>query len=301
MGLFDQNRIGLSDRTIDHAASHRLGGPKDLTTMARDLQNRVIVITGASSGIGAATAIACAQAGMDVVVAARRRERLERVANQIQQCGRRALPVVCDVNQDQDVDQVFAQTLQEFGRLDCLFANAGSGLIAPVMNTTSQMIRDLFETNFYGTLRCVWAAVAIMRRQSTHEGHVLICSSCVSELSPPKYGVYSATKAAQDSITQSLRAELASENIYVSSVHPITTQTEFFDTAGKRSPGNKNEHKPHKVVVQSAEHVASKIIGCLRKPHPEIWPHVPTKYAMAICTAFPRLTAWAMRRMAKNA
>lgn len=271
--------------------------------MAVDLRNRVIMITGASSGIGAASAVACAQAGMDVVVVARRRERLERVVDRIQQCGRRALPVVCDVSQDGDVDRVFEQTLRAFGRLDCLFANAGGGLIAPVMDTTQQMFRDLFETNFYGTLRFVWAAVSVMRRQPKEypDGHVLICSSCVSELALPKYGAYCATKAAQDSIAQSLRAELAQERIHVSSVHPVTTQTEFFDCAGQRSPGDKEANEPHRFMVQSAEHVASRVVRCLRKPRPEVWPHVPTRYAMAICTAFPRLTAWAMRRMARSA
>ena len=267
--------------------------------MARDLQGKTIVITGASSGIGAATAIACAQAGMDVVLAARRRQRLTDVAQQIRQMGRRALPVVCDVGRDQDVDEMIQQTLGAFGRLDVLFANAGGGLIAPILDTTDPMMREIFETNFFGTLRCVQAAVPVMRRtlQGDDNGHILICSSCVSEIALPKYGAYCATKAAQDSIAQSLRTELADEKIDVSSVHPVTTRTEFFDRAGERSPGDRNTHTPHMFFAQSADHVAKKVVRCLRRPCPEVWPHLPTRFGVAVCTAFPRLTALALRKI----
>ena len=85
--------------------------------MTRDLHDRVIVITGASSGIGAATAIACAKAGMNVVLAARREDRLAGIANQINQLGRRGLPVACDVDRDDDVDRLIQRTVDEFGRL----------------------------------------------------------------------------------------------------------------------------------------------------------------------------------------
>lgn len=270
--------------------------------MIRNIRDKVIVITGASSGIGAATAVACAQAGMDVVVAARRRERLMGVAQKVEQQGRRALPIVCDVNEDKDVNHLMDQTVSVFGRLDGLFANAGGGLIAPVMETTDQMMRDLFETNFFGTLRCVRAAVLAMRRQAsgTKGCHILICSSCVSEIALPEYGAYCATKAAQDSIAQSLRAELTHEGIYVSSVHPVTTDTEFFDRSTQRSPDALNKRIPHQFILQSADHVASHIVRCLRKPHPEVWPHLWTRFGVAICTAFPRLAAWAMDRIRRR-
>lgn len=268
--------------------------------MARNLQNRIIVITGASSGIGAATAIRCAQAGMHTVLAARRADRLDAVADRVRQMGRRALPVVCDVSRDDDVCRLVKQTQDEFGGLDVMFANAGVGLVASILDTSDAKMRDLFETNFYGTLRCIREAVPAIRQTADSAGHVLICSSCVSEISLPYHGAYCATKAAQDSIAQSLRAELSHENIAISSVHPITTRTEFVESAGRNSPPSASKPTVHKYVVQSSDRVARSIVHCLRRPCPEVWPHWPTRYGMAICTAFPRLTARVLRRMATH-
>lgn len=268
--------------------------------VVRNLRNRVIVITGASSGIGAATSLACAQAGMHVVLAARRQDRLQQVADQIQQLGGRALPVVCNVERDEDVQRLIQEAVSTYGRLDAIFANAGTGLIAPVAHTTDRMVRDLFEINFFGTLRCIRAALPVMQCRDPGDeqgGHILVCSSCVSEISLPKHGAYCATKAAQDSIAQSLRAELSGEGIYVSTVHPVTTRTEFFERAGENSPGNRQEMVPHDFLTQSPERVARTIVRCLRRPCPEVWPHLPTRFGVAVCTAFPRLTAYAMRWM----
>jgi short-subunit dehydrogenase len=267
--------------------------------VARNLQDRVIIITGASSGIGLATALCCAQAGMHTVLAARRADRLDAVADRVRQMGRRALPVVCDVARDEDVSRLVAQTQDEFGRLDVMFANAGAGLTASVLDTTDTMMRDLFETNFYGTLRCIREAVPAIRASANNHGggHVLICSSCVSEISLPYHGAYCATKAAQDSIAQSLRAELDHEGIAVSSVHPITTRTEFFESAARNSPARGSKPAARKYVVQSPDRVARSIVRCLRRPCPEVWPHLPTRFGVAICTAFPRLSAKALRKM----
>ena len=268
--------------------------------MPRDLNNQVIVITGASSGIGAATAIACAQAGMDVVLAARRKDRLDQIARQVEQAGRRTLPITCNVDRNEDVNRLVEQTADEFGRLDVMFANAGFGMNASVLDTTDVMMREIFETNFYGTLRCIRAAVPVMKQSSTnphYRGHILICSSCVSEISLPMHGAYCATKAAQDAIAQSLRTELADQGILVSSVHPVTTDTEFFDQADKKTPGGKSQTKRHKIFVQTPERVAESIVRCLRRPCPEVWPHLPTRFGVALCTAFPRLAARTMRKM----
>lgn len=279
--------------------------------MAIDLQDRVIVITGASSGIGAATAIACARAGMHVVAAARREDRLAQVAQQVQQHKRRALSVTCDVSRDDDVNRLIDTTMSQFGRLDAIFANAGVGFIAPILETPDDQMRRVFEINFFGTLRCIRAAVPAIRQtyrdagpkpyKANRRGHILVCTSCVSEIGLPMYGAYCATKAAQDSVTQALRAELFAEPIYVSSVHPVTTRTEFFDQAHKTSPTPKKARQAtHRVFEQSSEHVARSVVRCLQKPRPEVWPHAPTRFALAVCTAFPRLAEYVMGKLAKR-
>ena len=307
--------------------------------MKIDLRDRVIVITGASSGIGAATAICAANAGMDVVIAARRDDRLASVATAVERTGRRCLPMRCDVRCDEDVQQLVDQTIQKLGRLDVMFANAGHGLKLSVMDTPIAKMREIFETNFYGTIRCVHLAVEAMRRMARdrHEaasrlssagssgyvGHILICSSVVSEIGLPLAGAYCATKAAQDAIASALRAELASEGIYVTSVHPSTTRTEFIaqsraHAAPEVTPEVTPEVVPEipskvdtevlstsldklpnqgRVFVQSPQQVAAAMVRCLKRPRPEVWPMTGTKLAMALCTAWPTLASWAMRRV----
>lgn len=277
----------------------------------RDLKGKVIVITGASSGIGAATALACADAGMDVVLAARRRSRLEQVGHQVRRRGCRALEIVCDVDQDQDVAGLIQQTMQAWGRLDVMFANAGYGLFASVLGTSDAQMRAIFETNYFGTLRCVRQAVSAMRQSAGEAqearfsgvkkpiiGHVLICSSAVSEIGMPMHGAYCATKAAQDAVASALRAELAGERILVTSVHPIGTRSEFYDRVQRRADkdltpvqATKDRH------LQSAEQVAMAILRCLRRPRPEVWPHLGVRLGVAACTAWPALGCAAMKQL----
>lgn len=262
--------------------------------MARDLRDKVIVITGGSSGIGAATAIACAKAGMDVVVAARRVEKLEQVARQVEALGRSALAVPCDVGRDQDVNDMVRQTLDRFGRLEVLFANAGYGLFSSVLDTTDEQARAIFETNFFGTVRAIRAAAPVMLNAGG--GHVVICSSAASEVALPMYGWYAATKAAQDSIGGALRAELAGRGIDVTTVHPIGTRSEFFEQVDERSSLARAGLNTPGLMMHTPEQVARAVVHALRRPKPEVWPAAASRFAVAIVTAFPRLGAWAMRR-----
>lgn len=274
--------------------------------MATDLHGRVILITGGSSGIGAATAIACAKAGMDVALGARRVDRLEEVAKQVRDLGRRALTVACDVNKDEDVQQLVDSTLRHYGRLDVAFANAGYGQFASILRMSDEDVRQMFETNFYGTLRLVRAAAKPMLKNG--QGHLIICSSAASEISLPMFGIYAATKAAQDSVAGALRAELARKGVYVSSVHPIGTSSEFFEKAGVVQ-SDKQPSKPGSggglpntpaLMAQTPEHVAEAILRCIRKPCAEVWPSKITRYGLALTTAFPGLAAWVMRRKASG-
>ncbi len=258
--------------------------------MARDLYNKVIAITGASSGIGAATAVACAEAGMDVALAARGRGKLEEVAWKVKAVNRRASVTTCDVRHDDDVERFFEQTTRAFGRLDAVFANAGYGLFASVLGTEDATHRDLFETNYFGTIRTLRHAAPHLRLTADGLKHVLVCSSAASEIGVPMFGAYSATKAAQDAAASSMRAELHREGFSVTSVHPVGTDTAFFDRAG-RSEGPRS-------VMQSADQVADAIVKALRRPRPEVWPMPSARFVLALATACPRLAAWIMRRHA---
>jgi uncharacterized protein len=274
-------------------------GSRYTHSMTRKLINKLIVITGASSGIGAATALACARAGMDTVLAARRVEKLDEVARQIEALGRRAFVVACDVTKDDDVKQLFEKSWETFGRLDAAFANAGYGVFGAVLDTDLQTHRDIFETNYYGTLRTLQAATPYLRQTDAGLKHLFICSSVASEIGVPQFGAYCATKAAQDSIAGAMRAELADEGITVTSVHPVGTTTEFGDQARAQSTDKraaKHGSNTPKAITQSAEHVANTIVRALRKPKPEVWPSPLARFAAALTTASPRLASWIMRR-----
>jgi len=266
--------------------------------MPRDLTGKSIVITGASSGIGAATALACAKAGMDVVLAARRVEKLQAVAKQVEALGRRARVVRCDVTVDSDVQDLMRQAQDAFGRVDAAFANAGYGIFGTVLDTDLQTHRDIFETNYYGTLRTIREAVPYLRDTPDGLKHILICSSVASEIGVPKFGAYCATKAAQDSIAGAMRGELADEGIVVTSVHPMGTATEFGEQARALSPDRRAAERGSTPIalMQTKEHVAAGVVKVLRRPRPELWPSALMRFTVALGTASPRFAAWIMRR-----
>lgn len=253
----------------------------------RELRQKVICITGASAGIGKATALACAREGMRVVVSARREDRLTELSDQINAAGGEAIPVVCDVASDEQVNTLVQRTLDHFGQLDAVLANAGYGLEQASATFNEHDWRQIFEVNFWGTMRVIGASAPILQAQG--HGHILITSSCLSRFTLPYYSAYSATKASQTQVARSMRLELAPDGIDVSVVHPIATRTEFFDKTAKAS-GTEHvgvpQHAP-KMFVQPPERVAKAIVKCLRKPVPEVWTSHLTRVGVSLMVLFP--------------
>ncbi|MCU0688783.1 MAG: SDR family NAD(P)-dependent oxidoreductase [Phycisphaerales bacterium] len=262
---------------------------------AIDLRGRALAITGASSGIGAATAIAASRAGMPVALAARRLDKLEAVVAKIRASGGHAIAVACDVTDASACEAFVAQAERELGGLYGVFANAGYGQEAPVLAMPDGELRAMFETNLFGSLAVIRPAVAAIRRRSREGlrrgepiGHVLWCSSCLALLPTPMHGVYSASKAAQHHLSRAMRTELAGEGIEVSSVHPIGTRTEFFDTAAETTLRSGAGVKPRLIdradsaFMQDASVVAARVVACLRRPRAEVWTGLP---ALALRTA----------------
>jgi NADP-dependent 3-hydroxy acid dehydrogenase YdfG len=270
--------------------------------MIHRLAGRVIVITGGSSGIGAATAVACAAAGMTVVLGSRREDRMRQVQRHCEQVGAAtggcADTVLCDVRDHAQVTALVEGACSRHGRLDALFANAGYDLFASIADTSEAQVRDIFETNFFGTLYALWAAIPLMRKQG--HGHLLICSSAVSEIGLPKYGAYAATKAAQDAVACALRAEVADENIAVSSVHPVGTRSAFFEVVREVSQAGGQVDTTPPALSQTPEQVARAVVKCLRRPRAEVWPCRSVRFGLAMTTAFPEFAAWAMRRLQRR-
>jgi len=265
------------------------------------LHDKPIAITGASSGIGAATAIACAKAGMPVVIGARRLDKLQGVAATITSLGGRCHVVECDVNKPDDCRRLVDETIRAFGSIYAVFANAGYGVSKPIHEMTDREVRDIFETNFFGTLSTLRPALqAMLSNTGQHKGHLLICSSCLAKMALPRGGAYSATKAAQNHIGRAMRLELAPLGVHVSTVHPIGTRTEFFDTKQEQQGSPVVLDTPPSLFMQSPEFVADCIVRCLKRPRPEVWTGLrglAVRIIMAKAMVFPGIADFFVRRM----
>ena len=246
-----------------------------------DLQGKPIAITGASSGIGLATALACAKAGMPVALAARRLDRLEAAAERIRSGGGRAIAVECDVNSKEDCKRLIEKTSEAIGPIYSVFANAGYGVESPVE-----------------TMYTIWPAAEQMRRHG--RGHILICSSCASKIAVPNFAAYSATKAAQDHIGRAMRLEMRKTGIRVSTVHPIGTDTEFSEQVEQRSQRPRGATRTPLMFRQSAETVANAVVKCLRRPRGEVWTSLPMRTLLATGTLFPGFADVMMARLMKD-
>jgi short-subunit dehydrogenase len=266
-----------------------------------ELRGKVAVITGGSSGIGAATARAVVAEGMKVVLAARRLERLHDVAASLRAQGGEVHAVAIDVAAPGASAQLLDAAERAFGRFDMVFANAGYGMERAHHETSEADLRQMFEVNFFASTDLVTQAarrlIAANRR-----GHLLMCSSCLARFTLPYYGAYAATKAAQAMMCRAMRFELEPHGIEVSSVHPVTTMTEFFEQSSARSGlgthGSKvPEHAP-KFLVQPPERVARAIVACLKRPRSEVWTSLMVRLSAGIITAFPWVFDGACRREA---
>lgn len=257
-----------------------------------DLAGKSILISGASSGIGAATAIACAKQGMKVGLMARRQDKLQAVADRIG--GDHCRVILGSVDSDQDCADAIEQTQEAFGNLYAVLANAGYGQEKPCIESTPEEIRAMFETNFYGSLRLVQPAIKGFRDRKF--GHAIMVSSCLSKIGLPKYGAYCASKAAQDHFCRAMRLELAGTGVHVSSVHPIGTKTEFFDEAARKSGGSLQLAGSSDRFMQSPERVARSIVRCLQKPKGEVWTSLPVRFALGASVMMPGMTDWMLKR-----
>jgi NADP-dependent 3-hydroxy acid dehydrogenase YdfG len=193
--------------------------------VSADLSGQAIAITGASSGIGEATALACAEAGAAVALAARRTERIQALAERIGAAGGTALAITTDVS-DEDQSRAFIErTHSELGGLDVLVNNAGVMLLGPITDAPTEEWRRMIDANVFGVLYCTHAAVPLMRAQGS--GHIITVSSVAGRVVRMGSGVYNLTKWGVGAFSESLRQELAPQGIRVTLVEPGMVATEL--------------------------------------------------------------------------
>jgi 3-oxoacyl-[acyl-carrier protein] reductase len=201
-----------------------------MSTNTKKLTGKVAVVTGASKGIGASIAKHLAAEGASVVVNyASSKTGADQVVSEISRNGGKAVAVKGDVAKKAEIDNLFAETKRNFGRLDILVNNAGIYEFAPLGEVTEEHFHKQFNVNVLGLILASQAAASQFGPEG---GNIINISSVVSSLAVPNSAVYSATKGAVDAATRALAAELGPRQIRVNAINPGMVVTEGFQTAG---------------------------------------------------------------------
>lgn len=260
--------------------------------MKETLKGKVALVTGASSGIGEATARALVGRGATVALAARSEERLGFLVREIFAAGGRALAVKTDVADQDSARSAAERTVGEFGALDILVNNAGLGLSGRVAELRSEDLRYVFDVNLLGPLNCVQAALPHMGRG----GRIINVSSVVGKRAIPKVGGYCATKFALNALSDALRVEVADRGITVTSVYPGTTRTAFRENS-RRTKDEKRGWRPGGVTP---EKVAEKISAAAENGGRDVYVTLPDRLFVAGTTLAPGLFDRVLRRWARG-
>ena len=226
------------------------------------INDQVVAITGASSGIGRATALHLARAGAMVVLGARHEAGLSRLTEEIKAAAGQAVYRVTDVSRREDLHGLVTLAQESFGRLDVLFSNAGAMPIGPFDDLAVDDWETMVDVNIKGVLYGIAAALPVFRRQGS--GHFIHTASTAARKTVPNQVVYSATKAAVLAISDGLRQELAG-NIRVSTILPGFTDTAFSEHV--KSPDLKEQlQKAGQKFAMSPEAVARAVAYVLEQP-----------------------------------
>ena len=231
--------------------------------MTENIKNKVVIITGASSGLGEATALLLAKYGAKVVLAARRKERLEKLASQIISQGGEALVVVADVAVQSDVERIAEETLKRYGRIDVLINNAGIMPQATLDKLKVEEWDKMIDINVKGVL---YGIAAVLPTMQQHSGHIINLSSVAGlRVAAGRGTVYSGTKFAVKAISEGLRVEVAKDNIRVTTLYPGAVESEL--KYGSSDPdASENIQAFYKAYEIPASSVARAIAYAINEP-----------------------------------
>jgi NADP-dependent 3-hydroxy acid dehydrogenase YdfG len=219
-----------------------------------DVKDKIVIVTGASEGIGLACAQILAHNGAKIVLAARSSDKLSVIAEQLPE----ALSVPTDMRSLPDIKNLFAKTLEKFGRVDILINNAGQGIYGPLEKINVDEFRQVMELNLFSVVEAMQEVIPIMRAQSS--GMIINVSSRVSQNFFPNLAAYAATKYALNAISLTARKELAADNIQVAVIYPKMTATRFGVNAVGGNPDDSRATGKTAPGVDTAEDVAHKIL-----------------------------------------
>jgi short-subunit dehydrogenase len=259
-----------------------------------ELAGKIVVITGASMGIGEAIAKIFADQGASIVMLSRDASRLEEARGRVGHT-ERTLALTCDVRHREDIDRAIGLTVHHFQRIDVWINNAGHGLLDSIAQLNMAACREMFDTNFFGAIGAMQAVIPVMRRQGG--GTIINISSVAGHIPIPFHAAYSATKFALNAMGKAAGVELKKDGIHVLTACPGYVRTAFGENAVQ---GNEMKRvRPQSVRGITAERVARATLhGYLKQKREVIVPwtmYVPVK----VYQHFPGLVEWVMGRMAE--
>ena len=232
-----------------------------------NLQDRLIIVTGASSGIGLATARLLAKQGARLALVSRSKAKLEQLSAELPG----SLAVPADMTRIYEIESMINRTMEHFGRIDVLINCAGQGYDAPVEKTNVDTFHHIFDLDVVGPLVAMKQVIPIMRKQGG--GTIVNVSSGTALMYLPNNGAYSALKRALANITLTAREELKKDNIVVSVVYPYITLTDFEKNTIKDGFPSEEQGGSIPFQADTAEHVAQKILEGIESGEAEIFAH----------------------------
>jgi uncharacterized protein len=261
-------------------------------------QNKVVLVTGGSSGLGRVIADAFAHAGAKLAIVGLEAEAVARASAEIQSAGGEVIGLQADITQQGDVDRLFAQTLERFGRLDVLVNNAGRSMRGKVLDTTPEQFRDLMELNLIALVRCTRAAAPHLLK---HGGHVVNIGSLAAKSAARWVGAYPATKFAVAAYSQQLRLELGPRGLHVLLVCPGPIERKdarLYPLAGLEdvpaSARSQGAGVNAKAIPPAA--LAQAIVRACEKRQLEIVMPRRAKLLFAVSQLWPALGDWIVRK-----
>lgn len=256
------------------------------------IEKPVILITGASSGIGEATAYRFAKGGYRVVLSARRQERLENISRTIIDSGGEALPIASDIGRWKDIQSLVATTLEKYHRIDVLFNNAGFGRLKwldeldPVQDIEMQV-----QTNLVGLIQMSRAVLPEMMRKKA--GHIINVASIAGLMGTPTYSVYAATKFGVRGFSEALRREVGLYRIRVSVIYPGGVDNEFKQKTGVN---RKTGITTPSWLILTSEEVAERVWKLNQHPrNMDVMPGI-FRWAVALNSVFPGFVDWIIKK-----